>query len=108
MARSKKRVNRKPKFTIPIAVAAGFAPGVSAIYAHRGNGIEGMTAEASRIYLGWAGTNRFGYNDTIGFHPYLLKFGTLPILAGILVHKFAGRLGVNRMLSRAGIPIIRV
>jgi hypothetical protein len=38
-----------------------------------------------------------------------LNWGLWPILAGIAVHKVIGqRMGVNAMLSRAGIPFIRV
>jgi hypothetical protein len=109
MATKKKtRVYHKPKMTIPLGIVAGFAPGVSDIWAHRGGGVEQMAAEGSRIYLGFAGTNNFGYNDTIGFHPYLLKYGTLPLAAGVLAHKLANKFGVNRMLKSAGIPFIRI
>lgn len=37
-----------------------------------------------------------------------MKEGLLPVMVGILVHKLAGRLGINRALGRAGVPIIRI
>lgn len=108
MARSVKRHFRKAKTTIPLAIVAGFVPGAMSIYAHRGNGIEGMAAEASRVFLGYASTNKYGYNDSIGFHPYLLSYGTGPVLAGFLAHWIASKTGVNRMIARSGIPFIRI
>lgn len=50
-----------------------------------------------------------GYNtDTHSFHwpTFAQSYG--PVLAGVLLHKLAGRLGVNRAISRAGIPIFRI
>ena len=110
MAKAKaKRRNGKKRLTIPLMVVAGFIPGVTEVYAHRAEGMEGVGAAASRIYLGYAGTNRFGYNDTIGFHPYLLRYGTLPIVVGAALHWLLGtKLGINRAIARAGIPFIRV
>lgn len=105
---AKKKMHTKRKMTIPMAVVVGMAPGIGTVYAHRGGGLEEMSAEASRVYLGYAGTNKFGYNDQVGFHPYLLKFGTGPILAGLLVHQFANRLGLNRVLAQSGIPLVRI
>lgn len=108
MAKRKTFFRKAKQLTIPVSIVAGFVPGIANVVAHRRGGAEEMAAEASRIYLGWAGTNRFGYNDTLGFHPYLLKFGTLPIIMGALAHKFiGGKLGVNRALQAAGVPFIR-
>jgi hypothetical protein len=87
---------------------AGFIPGAGNLWAHRGEGLEGIGAAASRIYLGYASTNRFGYNDTLGFHPYLLKYGTMPLLAGFAVHWLANKIGMNRAIARAGIPFVRI
>lgn len=110
MARNKKRWYHKPKMTIPLAIVAGFIPGVSNVVTHfKNDGIEGAGAEASRIFLGYASTNKYGYNDKIGFHPYLLKYGTLPVVAGFMAHwLIGGKLGVNRMLGRMGIPLVRL
>ncbi len=107
--KSKRGGRRRQGFELPLAIVAGFAPGAMSLWAHRSNGAEGIAAEASRIYLGYAGTNKFGYNDTLGFHPYLLKYGTIPIVAGLLIHKIVGgKLGVNRVLRQANIPFVRI
>jgi hypothetical protein len=38
-----------------------------------------------------------------------LKSGLMPLVIGGIVHKYVGgKLGVNRALSQAGIPIIRI
>lgn len=102
------RRRHKTGFTVPISIVAGFAPGLSTVWSHKAGGPAEMAAEASRVYMGYASTNQYGYNDTIGFHPYLLKYGTLPVVMGVLAHKFiGGKLGLNRMIAKAGIPILR-
>jgi hypothetical protein len=108
MAKTKKRAS-KPKMTFPLAVIAGFVPGASLVAGKfKAGGLEYGAAEASRVFLGYASTNKFGYNDPIGFHPYLLKYGMYPILAGFLIHKLANKLGINGAIARAGIPFVRV
>ena len=102
--------HHKHGFTLPIAVVAGFTPGLSRMWYHFNNpgesgassGIEAVGTEAGRIYL--------GYDPRDGsFTPYYMTFGTLPIVIGWLIHKFVGgKLGVNKMLSQAGIPILRL
>jgi len=62
--------------------------------------------------------NRAGHNVTAaltGFDTYDKKFhfghmknGALPILAGFMIHKFAGKLGINRAIASAGIPFVSV
>jgi len=39
-----------------------------------------------------------------------LKYGILPLAAGLLVHKFVGGwpLNANKMLAAAGVPYIRI
>jgi hypothetical protein len=108
--RSKKASRRsRGKFTLPLAVVAGFIPGARNVYHHwQWGGFARAGAEASRIFLGYSTTNEYGYNDTIGFHPYLLKYGALPVLYGFLAHWVANKVGVNRMLTRMKIPIIRI
>lgn len=105
-----KRNRRKVSFTLPVAVVAGFAPGLSRCAYHfanpgehgASNGIEAVGVEAGRIFLGYDSRNG-------EFNAGWATLGTLPILAGVLVHKFiGGKLGVNRMLASAGIPVIRL
>lgn len=114
MAKSKKKGGRKTnslmKIRIPLAIVAGLAPGVVNVWQHRkddpNSAIAGMGAAASRVFLGYASTNRYGYNDTIGFHPYLLSYGTGPLLMGVAIHWLANKLGVNRALR--GIPFVQI
>ena len=97
-----KKKNRRSKFTLPLAVVAGFAPGASRTIGHFQNGgVQGGLNELSRIYIGYD-------RDSGQFQPWLLRYGLYPVVAGVLIHKVAGLLGVNRMLARAGIPFIRI
>lgn len=109
MAFKRKRTRSKAKMTVPLAIVAGFVPGGANVITHfKNDGVEGAAAEASRIFLGYASTNKFGYNDTIGFHPYLLKYGTMPVVAGILAHFVATKFGINRAIARMGVPLVRI
>lgn len=101
--------NRKRKFTIPIAptigLFAGLASpsGISVIdHAQRGEW-DAIPRRLSRNYLGYAvedGTWALGE----------LKQGLLPLILGVLIHKFVGGspLNLNRALGRAGVPILRL
>lgn len=89
---------RKPKFTIPLAIVAGFIPGGVRLWNHR-HSVEDFSNEASRIYLGYT-----PWNGT--WNLSLAMLGTGPIIGGMLVHKFVGgMLGVNKLLSRTRLPI---
>lgn len=101
MARRKNGKRNGKKFTIPVAVAAGFVPGLWRVWSHRHN-LSTITNEAGRVYL--------GYDSYTGAWDLgLMRFGTMPIILGFLVHWLVGnKLGVNRMLARAGIPVIRL
>ena len=110
MSKKKKSHRHKRQFTLPVAVAAGFLPGVMRILTHfqnpglhgQSNGFSAAGVEASRVYLGL--DPRDG-----SWNPGLLTLGLLPILLGGIVHRFVGgRLGVNRMLAGAGIPFLRL
>jgi len=102
--RSTKR-HSKAGMTIPLAVVAGFAPlALGEIGAVR-RALAGDTAGAAQQAVIYA----TGYNtDTKSFHwpTFMGSYG--PILAGMVVHKLAGRLGVNRALGKAGVPFIRI
>jgi hypothetical protein len=55
-------------------------------------------------------------NDFTGYDAYNqkwnaseLKYGLVPMLAGLMVHKLiGGKLGINSALGRAGVPFIRL
>jgi hypothetical protein len=42
------------------------------------------------------------------WEPKHLASGLFPLLGGIAVHKLASKMGVNRAIAQAGIPILRV
>jgi len=52
--------------------------------------------------------NYLGLNRNNKFDPSLLAHGFGPLLGGFLIHKVASKLGVNRELGRAGVPILRI
>jgi hypothetical protein len=96
------------KFTLPLAVVAGFAPIVMGTIDHtRWNGLGGADGGIDWAIRGLTGYSpNKAYGRTWEFKR--LTAGALPILIGLLTHKIAGRLGINRMLASAGIPIIRL
>lgn len=97
-----KRRGHKPGFQIPLAVIAGFGPLVSdVLHGYQTGGIK----SASNDLL----ANVTGYDARAGKWDFgLLLKGMGPVFAGLLVHKFAGKLGVNRAIARAGIPWFRI
>lgn len=101
-----KRRRKKGGFTLPISVVApvgmlAWATGQRAVknpeegLNHAMGALTGYRADA--VKKGWK-----------PFHAQRMTEGALPILVGVLVHKLAGKLGVNRALSQAGVPIIRI
>jgi hypothetical protein len=101
--RGRKRNHRRQNgFQIPIAVVAGLAPTGVKVWEARGGGVSGMAREAGRILTGfdfWNGQ----------FIPGAMRYGLLPIVAGLAIHWLVGKkLGLNRLLARSGIPVIRI
>jgi len=101
MAKKKKRGARK--FTLPIAPIAGLlaAPAIRAgAKAAIAGDIDGVMYEAGKFV---------GFTDG-KFDAFALGSNILPIIIGILVHKFVGGppLNVNRMLAAANVPVIRI
>ena len=104
IVRYAKRAHRRAaKTTVPLAVLAGFVPLTKDVW---GGYKSGGAAGAGHYLVG----DITGYDsNTGGFNvPWALNHFWLPVGAGILVHKVASRLGVNRALGRAGVPFIRV
>ena len=91
--------------TIPVAVLAGFVPLGVGVYGAVRRGMAGDTAGMTQELT----IRTTGFNtDTKSFH-WPAFWGTYgPILAGLVVHKAASRLGVNRALAKAGVPFLRV
>jgi len=99
-----KRRYHRPKMTIPLAIIAGLAP--TAI--HAADALQ-VNAGGPKVALARVGSRMTGYNALTGtFSGSELMMGWAPLLVGALAHKAANRLGINRMLSSAGIPLIRI
>jgi hypothetical protein len=102
---AKARKHKRAGMTIPLAVVAGFAPLAMGELGAVKRALSGDTACAAQQAVIYA----TGYNtDTKAFHwpTFVGSYG--PILAGMVVHKLAGRLGVNRAIAKAGVPFIRI
>lgn len=104
MAKDKdKKKHRRKQFTLPVAAIAGFAP--IAIHTYQGfkaGGLAGGLNDLSAYTTGYVPVD----NKWKAAH---LVEGMTPVIVGGLVHKYiGGRLGVNRMLASAGVPVIRL
>lgn len=97
-----KRRHGRGGFTVPVAVVAGFGPMLSdVIHGYQTGGIK----SASNDLL----ANVTGYDARAGKWDFaLLAKGMGPVLAGFVVHKMAGKLGLNRAIAKAGIPWVRI
>ncbi len=99
VARGKKRHHRRPGFTLPLAVVGGFMP----------LGVGLWNRRASATDMGnYAISSLTGYMPGQGWNAGYMKNGAGPIVLGILAHKVAGKLGVNRALAKAGVPFLRI
>ncbi|MCJ7510078.1 MAG: hypothetical protein MUP14_04220 [Dehalococcoidia bacterium] len=100
------RRHHKPKMTISLGILAGFAP--TAAFAIKGwQGADGLSGiEGAAYHL----TGRLtGYNWIQNkWYAAEMAKGWGPIILGALVHKMANRFGINRMISQAGIPVVRL
>lgn len=96
----KPKRRRSHKMTIPLAVVAGFVPPAVGLWNRRGSATE-MSNYLLQGFTGMTpGTNTWNVNN--------LRLGLMPVVAGFIAHMVAGKLGVNRVLSRANIPLIRI
>ena len=98
--------NRKRRkrngITIPLAVVAGIVPTGIKVYEARGGGVSGMAREAGRILTGWDFWNG-------QWVPGAMRYGLGPMLGGVAVHWLVGqKLGVNRLIARSGLPVLRI
>lgn len=100
--RAKRHYRARGGVTVPLAVLAGFVPlGLNVYNGAKSGGINGAGFELVR------GTTGFNWQAGRMEWPALMR-GLGPILAGFLVHKVANRLGVNRALASARVPLIRI
>lgn len=101
MPRKKKSYRRKK--TVPLAPLLGATMPLldAGLYAYKTHGIERVPAALLSKITGYDIVNQdFSMQR-------LLSFLT-PFLIGVAVHKIAGFTGLNRILGRAGVPIIRI
>lgn len=89
-------------FTLPLGVLAGFGPLLYSTYQGFQQG--GFPAAATEATFQLTGYHLMEKR----FDQRVLVRGWTPILLGLVLHKLAGRLGVNRALAQAGVPIIRL
>jgi len=99
----KKKHRRKHGFQLPLAVVGGFTPAavflIGSWKAH--HSIEAVGKDAAMIMTGYNTWER-------KWDPGKMAWGLLPILIGVGLHKVAGKLGINRAIAQAGIPIFRI
>ena len=94
--------SRRAGMTFSVATIAGFVPLAGrAITGYQGNGLYGA---ADGVLSGLTGYSTFDHK----WHADLLVQNVGPIIAGVLVHKLASRLGINRALGRARVPFLRI
>lgn len=94
------RPRRRPRMTLPMAVVAGFVPTAVGVWNRRSSGTE----ISNYLQRGWTGIEP----GTGTFNFANLRKGAFPAVAGYFVHMIASKLGVNRALGRARIPLIRI
>lgn len=101
MTNKKKR--KKKSFTLPLAPIVGLMAGVGpAIQPLIDGNIEGAVNVLKWNYLGLGHDGRFSLEG--------IKNGLVPLIVGMLIHKFVGGapLNLNRTLAAANVPIIRI
>jgi len=102
----KRRSRRSGGMTVPLAPMAGLAAGLArpAQELMAGN-IDGAVTHLLYNYTGLS-----GYPGNLTFKMEGLKNGVMPLVTGLLVHKFVGGppLNLNRILARAKVPFIRI
>jgi hypothetical protein len=100
---AKRTLRHKSKgMTIPLAAVAGFVPLASiSLKAYKEGGLEAVAPTMCSVLTGYEPRNK-------SFNIMYMKDGTIPIIGGLLVHKLASKLGINRMLAQAGVPLLRI
>lgn len=101
---SRPRRRARSKMSIPLALVAGVSVPIVEVVSHIKNGAQGQNGYmdvAQRIFTGSSPAYP-------GFNTFWFKWSYYPVLAGFLAHWIAGKTGVNRMLARSGLPLIRI
>lgn len=103
-----KRRSRRANTGVSLAVVGGFVPLVGYTIDGFNRGGSNMTDKLRNglRYLSMA-TTGYDFVDK-KWYPGEVWKGTVPVLAGVLVHRLASKFGVNRSIARAGIPFVRI
>jgi hypothetical protein len=101
-----KRTHHKKQFTIPLAIVAGFVPAGMDIYNNLGNFNGNWLTSGAHTVAGLIGYDTVG-KKYVGLSQAKAA-GLYPILLGFAAHWAASRFGLNRVIARAGIPLIRI
>lgn len=100
MAKETKKHRAKRRFTLALAPIAGLFPVVRGVYERR---------NVPTDILGFMQGAFTGIDpNTKKFNFTLLRNGVIPVLAGVGIHFAANKIGLNRLLQRAHVPVIRI
>lgn len=103
MARAKRKSYKKRGFNIPVALIAGFAPAAGNILR------EAKASGWSRALQVQVPKSFLGYNPDDGsWGTQYWNQGLTGIMIGTGVHILASKLGLNRRLAAAKIPLLRI
>lgn len=118
MAKTKKnkKTRSKTKMTFSIGIIGGFAPGIldtlrtstgwRELYNNTGDDMVSVLAgDFTGLQTKGAQAQ---YSGGKVWSSWRLKYGLYPALIGTAAHWIANRFGINRMIARAGIPLIRI
>ena len=98
---SMSRNHSRGGFQLPLSVMLGFVPITTKGYdAVKANGVAGFKTLVPYLVPYNPSTNKIDFSQ--------LGNGLYPILAGLFIHKVASMVGINRALSAAKIPFIRI
>lgn len=105
MARKKRRSSRKT--TIPLSIVAPTIVSVGRAIADPIYQMsQGMPPEEAMNHMIHRSTGYHPWSGTWDWNQLGMTYG--PIILGAFIHKAMGYLGVNRVLARAKIPLIRI
>lgn len=102
MAKKKKRTRRNSGPQFPLAIVAGLVPGLATVTnAFQSGGFQEASRQMGIAYL--------GYDSAIGrWSIDGMWQGSIPLVLGLVVHRLAGTLGINRQLASARVPFVRI
>lgn len=102
-SRPKARHHRRGGMTIPVSLIGGLMPMAADIIS--ATRVGGMEAALGHVSLCTTGYDPADGKWKPGFALQKL-YG--PMFVAMMVHKLAGRLGINRMLGKARVPLFRI